>query len=258
MKINVSRRVLGLLCCLLLLLPFFVRAQRHPFPQQEFTVRGFEKLSVEGKFRVTLVPSQQERVLVMLDEGNMKKVSVDLKGKNLCIRGKKKALEDFPPVPVRIEYVKLDNIRISGAAHVVVPETLRSMNLVLDLQDEAVLQGSFLIGGKASLEMKDMARIEGRVDAVKKGRIGISGMAEARIKGYVPELELKLSDMGKLSAPELLSDKVEARLSDVSEARLAVNKQLKAQVEDAARLRYGGQPKLSVSSHGSATVSALK
>lgn len=256
MKKNISRQVFFLFC-LFLLFPLILHAQKNLFPRQEFRFREIETLSVDGKFRATLIPSQQERVLVMLDEEDLKGVSVEQKGKELVIRGKKKILEDLPPVPVRIEYVKLDKIRMSGMAHVVIPESLRSMNLDIRLQDESVLQGSFLVGGKACLELKDKARLEGRIDVVRKGTVVVGDMAEVRIRGYIPELELKMTDMGRFFGPELLSDKADARLSEVSEARWTVNRQLKARVEDAARLSYGGQPEVSVSGHGSATVSAL-
>jgi hypothetical protein len=205
-------------------------------PGKVYAPGPFDSLVVDGAGQVRLVQGDRDEVFVPGDERAQEAVDVRLSGSRLTIDlpGSWKFWSNGNGAQVEVRVRHLTRLTLSGANDLVAP------GLVSGDQLSISMAGSGLA----------------RFDQLEVGRLNfdISGAGEGQLSGQVDQLRLAVSGKGKISAEQLRAGRVDVSISGFANAVVWAVQDLRVQISGAGHVDYWGQPKVSKSISGFASV----
>jgi hypothetical protein len=210
---------------------------------RNFGVSGFDKIRVDGPYRVKLtVGVAPFAVATAGSAAALDGVALDVQGRTLVIRGNRKSWGGYPgeatgPIEISIGTHELFAAALNGSGALVI-DKLRG--LLFDLS----VQGS----GAASVGAAE-------VDQLK---VAISGTAAVSLAGTALRLTATVNGVSTLEAAGLTSKDATIAASGPATVRATVTGTAKVNAQGAASVEFGGSPACTVAAEGSASVTGCR
>lgn len=210
---------------------------------RNFGVSGFERIRLEGPFRVVVTTGKPPSASASSPSGAaLQNVSMDVTGKTLVIRRNRSAWGGYPgeagaPIEVRISTHELSAVTLNGPGSI-------DIDRVKGLSFDALAQGSGLV------TIRDAA-----VDQLK---VLLDGSAGARIGGSVSALTATLRGMSTLDASELTAKDATLNGNGSVTVRATVSNSAKIDAQGTAAVALAGNPGCTVRAVGSASVTGCR
>jgi hypothetical protein len=210
---------------------------------RNFGVSGFDRIRVEGPFKVRLTTgvapfaNASGGSVAALDS-----VTIDVQGRTLVVRSNRSSWSGYPgqakgPVEVSIGTHDLNAASLNGSGSLAID---KAKGLSFDLSVQGA--GSASIGSVA-------------VDQLK---VSISGTASATIAGTAPKLTAIVRGISSLDASGLETKDAIIGAQGPATVRANVTNSAKIDIQGAATVELAGRPACTVKAAGSATVSGCR
>ncbi|MDA0194906.1 MAG: DUF2807 domain-containing protein [Bacteroidetes bacterium] len=199
------------------LIVFSLRAQQiQDRPQTEFT-----KIDLGGAFEVEIKESSRHHVRIDADEELMPDIVTEVNGSTLKVYIDRKRYDSKRKSSLVIEFVRLEEIEISGAVDIISAGKIRADDFKLD----------FSGAGEAKLELECSRLV-----------VDISGVGDIEIEGRANEQTIDISGAGTYDAYDFDCDITNVETSGVGTAEVIANKEIKASTSGVGSIRYRGNP----------------
>lgn len=187
-----------------------------------FDISNFERIVLEGGYKVVLKQSDQPGLRIKADEEFFDYLQVDSDGHTLSVTLRERHL-NFGGVVLYIEFVDLKELAIQGGVK------LETKGYV-DLSDFYLrVEG----GAKIEMEMK--------VDHLKA--IGEGGVS-FNFRGVAKTMDTRISGAGHIDAGELKTQAVTIEIEGVGGGSVYATDRLNAKIEGVGKIRYKGDPEV--------------
>jgi hypothetical protein len=210
--------------------------------ERSFSVTGFDRIRVEGPYRVELVTGVAPFARASGSPAALDGVSIGVQGRTLVVRPNPSSWGGYPgeqrgPVQIRVGTHELGTAWING------PGTL-AINRVSGLSFDIAIQGS----GSAEIG-------QAQIDQMK---LGISGAGSVRIAGTAGKLIAVVRGASLLDAAALSAKDVTLGAEGPSDVRLTATAEAEVDARGTASVQLFGGPACTVRAQGSATVSGCR
>ena len=210
---------------------------------RNFGVSGFDRVRVEGPFKVRLATGVAP--FATASGGSpaaLDSVTIDVQGRTLVVRSNRSSWSGYPgenkgPVEISIGTHDLNAAALTGSGSLSID---KAKGLSFDLS----VQGS----GSASI---------GAV-AVDQLRVAISGTASATIAGSAPKVTLIVRGISALDASGLVSKDAVIGAQGSATVRANVSNSVKIDAQGPATIEIAGKPACTVKAAGSASISGCR
>jgi hypothetical protein len=210
---------------------------------RNFGVSGFDRIRVEGPFKVKLTTgvapfaNASGGSPVALDS-----VTIDVQGRTLVVRSNRSSWSGYPgeakgPVEISIGTHELTSATLNGSGSLAID---KAKGLSFDL----AVQGA----GSASI---------GSV-AVDQLKVGISGTASATIAGKAPKVTMIVRGISALDASGLQSKDAVIGAQGSATVRANVTNSVKIDTQGPATIEIAGNPACTIKAAGSATINGCR
>ena len=184
------------------------------------SLNSFTRLEVGDRVIVRLVKGTKESANIRVQGIDASAVKTDVVGNTLTISIYGEAFTK-KKVMVTLNYVKINEISVTGGADVSTGSLFKTDTLKVDLKS----------GGMLFLD-SDIGYLTGKI---------IEG-AILTAEGYATEQDIVVATSGTLSAYDLESDKVKIKASSGGKAKIYVEEELDAQASSKGFISYKGKP----------------
>jgi hypothetical protein len=181
---------------------------------------SLNKISIGGNFEVLLRKSDTNSVTIISDENLEKLIKTEVENGELKISSPKKLIS-VKKTKLEINYVHLNQIRVSGAT------LLNSSDLLESEKLELSLEGA----GMIDLQIK-VVDLEAQ----------LSGAGIVKFNGYATNASISLSGAGGLEAYGLETLNCKIDVSGLGGAKINVKNDLTATIEGVGGIQYIGHP----------------
>jgi hypothetical protein len=210
---------------------------------RNFGVSGFDRIRVEGPFKVRLATGVAP--FAKASGGSaaaLDSVTIDVQGRTLVVRSNRSSWSGYPgeakgPVEISIGTHDLNAASLNGSGSLAID---KAKGLTFDLSVQGA--GSASIGSVA-------------VDQLK---VAISGTASATIAGTAPKLTAIVRGISALDASGLDTKDAIIGAQGSATVRANVSNSVKIDAQGPATIEIAGNPACTVKSAGSATVSGCR
>lgn len=202
-----------------------------------YTPGAFERLEVSGAANVRLSQGDHDQVFIAGDAELQKSVALELHQGRLLIRpagGWKFWTGSRLQIEVLVR--QLSQLVLSGASDLHAPGPFKAERL------------SITISGAGLARFDELT--------AEQLRFVISGAGEGQLRGQASSLSLNVSGKGKLQAEQLRTTSADVSISGVGHASLWATDALRIRVAGIGTVDYWGQPEVSRSASGMASVNA--
>jgi hypothetical protein len=198
-----------------------------------YDITNFERIVLEGGYKVILVQSDQPGLRILADEKLHESIKVDSDGHTLSVTLRERHL-DFRGVILFIEFVDLAELRVEGGVK------LETRGYV-DLKDFYLhVEG----GAKIEMEMK-----VNHLKVVGEGGVSFD------FRGVAQTMDARISGAGHLDADDLKTNDVTIEIEGVGGGSVYATDFLQAKIEGVGKIRYKGNPKVDKTIEGIGFVS---
>lgn len=209
---------------------------------RNFGVSGFDRVRVDGPYKVRLTTGVPPSAVATGDLGALDSVVIEVQGRTLVVRNNRSAWGGYPgqakgPVEIAIGTHELTGAWLNGSGSLAID---KARGLSFDLS----VQGA----GSASI---------GAV-AVDHLRVSMSGTVSATLAGAAPKLTAVVRGVGTLDAMQLTAKDATIGAQGPATIRATVTNAAKVDAHGAATVDLGGRPACTVKSSGSASVSGCR
>ena len=187
---------------------------------KEIELNDFRKISIEGNYNVNLIPSDEQKVIVEIDENLLEFLGIDLFEDELNVNSIYN-LKPTEEIYIEVYYSVLDEISSGGASVINHEDIFRSEHLEIDMA------GAGAINFDVELESLD---------------VNISGAGVLSLSGYVKSQNISMSGAGAVDGAGLQSDECEITVTGVGGAEVYVRNYLKATITGLGGITYYGNP----------------
>ncbi len=210
---------------------------------RNFGVSGFDRIRVEGPFKVSLATGVAP--FAKASGGSpaaLDSVTIDVQGRTLVIRSNRSSWSGYPgdakgPVEISIGTHDLNAATLNGSGSLTID---KAKGLTFDLS----VQGA----GSASIASV----------AVDQLKVAISGTASATIAGTAPKLTAIVRGISSLDASGLVSKDAVIGAQGSATVRANVSNSVKIDAQGPATIELGGKPSCTVKAAGSASISGCR
>ncbi len=209
---------------------------------RNFGVSGFDRIRVDGPFRVRLVTGVAPFANATGSAAALDAIAIDMQGRTLVVRNSRTSWGGYPgeatgPVEIRIGTHELNAAWLNGAGSLAI-DKVRGLSFDLSVQGA----GSASIGAVA-------------VDQLK---VAISGTASAQIAGAAPKLTAVVRGISTLDASALIAKDAVIGAEGPATVKARVTETAKVDAIGAAAVALDGRPACTVKTAGSATVTGCR
>lgn len=189
---------------------------------REIAVDSFQELGIKCNCDVTLIPSENTKIVVESHQNLIDNLIINQKGKKLEI-GESKSVNDYKLYNVNIYFTPtLNKIRLNGQTKVKISGTLKAEKLEFELEDNSSIDNAFTEIDKFEIELEDNS--------------------SAKIKGTAIKLNVDSSDNSKVNLSELQTVSVNFKASDNSELSIYPLKNMSGKALGNSSVIYKGNP----------------
>ena len=201
--------------------------------EREYEVSDFNRIYIEGSFKVILEESDTPGLRIEADEETFENIDVESNRSSSQLKIVKTHF-DLEGVTLYISFVDLDEIHIEGGVKL---ETKG----YLDLDNFSIY-----VEGGAIIEMEVIAD-----EILLSGEGGVY----FDLTGISKSLNAKISGAGHLDAERLESQNVTFRIEGVGSGTVFATKTLDARIEGVGKIRYKGNPEVKKNVEGIGIIS---
>ncbi|TWR29056.1 DUF2807 domain-containing protein [Mucilaginibacter pallidiroseus] len=199
-------------------------------------VEEFDRLEVDGGYKVTLVQDSTNTVTVHADDNLMQYIQTGVSGSRLRIHNSKN-LCSKSGIEVIVHFRKLQDLKGAGAVEFTNNGVLNFGDLKIDLSGAS----------KVDLELK-------ATNVFTKG----SGATEIMLKGQAASHDVDLTGSGKLEALDFVVGKYQIETTGASNCRINVLSSLAVNTTGASEIEYRGTPSdVSTKKTGASTIKKI-
>lgn len=188
---------------------------------KEITVESFDKIEVSGAFEILLTPSENNVVIIEVDENLLRYIDIYVRGDRLFIETDRR-LSSRKGIKIEVPVKELRAISSSGASNIESSEPISSSELEIE------------VSGAGKLDLK--------LD-VKLVTLDLSGATLVYLEGVAERLEVDMSGAGSLAAEGFEVQDCSVDISGVGHVLVNVSGSLDAQVSGLGKVEYLGEPK---------------
>jgi|SRR5690625_133357 len=201
---------------------------------QEYAIDTFSTLDVKCNCNLTLIPSQETKVVIESHENLIENLKVNLKRNKLTIE-EISTVEKFSLYNVNVYFnPELKNIYLGQQSKMKVSGTMKAEEITINMSDEAILNDAFLELKKFDLEMKDQS--------------------QATINGTAIDQNISTNDESIADLSNLQGVDVEIKAKKNSSLTVYAIKKLSGTAYDNAKVYFLGDPKKDISEKDRATI----
>lgn len=189
--------------------------------KQERPLSDFNSVEITGAESVTIIQSNQNKLFIKCDAGNADDLLSNIEGGNLSFTRKRG--NKLKGVELRIEYIKLNEINLSGAS---------------DLRNEGSLKTDDLklkVSGAGDIRLNVEAN---NVDS------RISGAGDIELSGKANKHKVDISGAGDLKAINLETQTTIANISGSGDAKINAIEEINATISGAGGMFFKNEPKV--------------
>lgn len=213
-----------------------------PSTERNFSVPGFDRIRVDGPYRVSLKTGVAPFARATGTAASLDGVSVKVEGRTLVIREGSGGWGGYPgegrgPVTIEVGTHDLNAIYINGAGAL-------DVDRIKGLSFELSIQGS------------GMARIE-QVD-VDQMKVGVAGAGSTRLAGRAAKLTATVRGTSSFDADGLQVNDAVIGAEGPSTIRAQVSNSAKVDASGLVSVTLTGDPACTVKARGSASVTGCK
>ena len=210
--------------------------------ERNFGINGFDRIRVEGPFRVRLATGVAPFARATGSPQGLDTIKLEVQGRTLIVRPNSSSWGGYPgrasgPVEISVGTHELIAASVNGSG------TL-AIDAVKGLAFDLSVQGA----GSASI---------GTV-AVDQLKVGIVGAGSATIAGNAPKLTALVRGISSLDASALAAKDAVLGADGPSTIRASVSNSAKVDATGTSHVELAGAPSCIVRSSGSATISGCK
>lgn len=201
---------------------------------QEYAIDTFSLLDVKCNCNLTLIPSQETKVVIESHENLIQNLKVNLKRNKLTIE-EISTVEKFSLYNVNIYFdPQLKNINLGQQTKMKISGTMKAKEIIMNLSDNAILNNAYLELKTFDLEMNDQSQAT------------INGTA---IDQNISTNDESIADLSNLQG-------VDVKIKAKKNSNLTVNamKSLSGTAYDNAKVYFLGDPKKDISEKDRATI----
>lgn len=228
--------------CLLPLLCVALAAAPAAAAERSFTVTGFDRIRVDGPFRVKLATGVAPFARASGTPTALNAVSVEVQGQTLVVRKSPSSWDGYPgeapgPVEIMVGTHDLTTAWLNGAGSLTI--------------DKAKAQAFDLsVQGAGSVAI-------GRLTADRL-RLGLAGSGSAQVAGSVADVRAIVRGTASFDGSGLAAKDAVIGAEGTTEVRLSASGTAKVDAQGLATVALGGRPACTLRVHGSATVSGCR
>lgn len=205
---------------------------------RNYSVTGFDRVRVDGPFRVTLTTGRSPFARASGSPAAIDSVSIAVQGRTLVVRANPSSWGGYPgeaqgPVIIEVGTHDLSAAWVNGSGAL-------AIDRVKGLEFDLAIQGS----GTAAIG-------EARVDVLK---IGLSGAASATVAGEAPKMTAIVRGTSMLNASGLRVKDATIGAEGPSKVSATVGNSAKVDARGVAVVDVAGGPACTVNAQGSALV----
>lgn len=231
-----SLRLLASACAVLALAAPAAAAQR------SFTVTGFDRIRVDGPFRVRLTTGVAPYAKATGSSAALNGVSVDVQGRTLIVRKNPGSWGGFPgerpgPVEIAVGTHELSTAWLNGAGSLAI-DKVKGQSFDLAVQ------------GPGSIAVEKLT-----VDRLKAG---LSGSGSAVLGGTAAIVTAIVRGTSSLDASGLIAKDATVGAEGVAVVKLTATNTAKVDTQGTATVELAGRPACTVRALGSAVVSGCR
>jgi hypothetical protein len=210
--------------------------------ERSFSVTSFDRVRVDGPFRVTVSTGVAPFASVSGSAAAIDRVSVGVQGRTLVVRSNPSSWGGYPgqaigPVEIRVGTHELAAAFLNGAGAL-------AIDRVKGLSFELSVQGSGSAGiGNATVD---------------QFRIGINGAGSATVSGVAPKMTAVLRGTSTLDASALAVKDANLGAEGASVIRASASNSAKVDARGTASVEVSGDPACTVTALGSAVVTGCR
>ncbi len=226
---------------------------------QHFPVKNFDRIAFHALGKVRIIQGEEEDLEISGEPQALEHIKIDVEGGELVI--KLFTWYDFLFIPRPANYVikvkNLHGINISGNAEIESDELLASvMNLSISGAGKITIRSLELADVRMSVS--GAARME--IDSLVGNQVEIhsSGSGKFKVGGNADSLELRTSGSADVEAFDLAAENVRVNVSGTGKYELQALNTLHVSVSGSANVGYHGDPKVTQSVSGSASIYKAK
>lgn len=240
---------------MLLFLPTYSQAQQSDnYVRNKTHLVAPRNLKVDGNFRVIMDFSDEEELHYEVPQDVSKDVLVAQKGETLRIRSRKRVERLEEPLVIKVGMKQLSSIVLSGGAELNIRSRVSAKSVKICLDEKSQMRGSFHVLDGFSLNMKDDAKADLQIDGMQGLKVNLKDNAELKLDGKTSSMKLSMGQCSKFSGNGFSVDKADVRMMGNTSAILQVNRILRANIGESARLVYDGHPKTKIRTSGLADI----
>ena len=181
---------------------------------------AFEDIYIGGNFDVSLIPSDENSILIRGDENLLKYINVEIHNNSLNVNTIHN-LKSSKGINIIIKYTSISGIYSTGASKITHNNILKTQDIQVDLS------------GTGSIELDIEA---------DNSTVTMTGAGLVKLKGKTSFLEANISGAGGLVASELIARDCDISLSGVGGAKIYVTDKLEASISGVGGIQYSGNP----------------
>lgn len=190
--------------------------------KEEIEFGDFTRISIGGNYEVTLIHSNESKVVIESDENLLQYINTEHYENNLNINNVHN-LKSTEGIAVDIYYKKLEKIYSTGASKIANEGILKAGELMINLSG----------AGAIDLEIE-----------TEKVKVNLTGAGVISLSGETDIQETHISGAGGLEAKELLSNECSINLSGLGGAQVHAAEKLEATITGVGGIIYSGNPKV--------------
>ena len=186
-------------------------------------VRHFNQLTVLGPFHVTLIPSDEEKLVIDIEDNLTAFLETKVKGKSLSIQWEKYAkIKPNKKIKIQLYYKALKSVDLIGSGSIKNEEVLTSDDFNMDVVGSGVIN--------IYIQAQEVT-------------CSLSGSGEIQVQGEAVEFEVEKAGSGDVYAGDFSCKEVNISTVGSGNATVFASESLKAKLVGSGTVYYKGNPK---------------
>ena len=213
---------------------------------EEKDFSNFTRVDVSGTFNVEITQSDSFSTVITADTSFYDYVEVAKSGDTLKIfLNPRHTFTDFTlrarTLEAKITMPALYGLRLSGASKGAVSGFKSSHDFTLAVSGASSMNLNDIQVGNVELEISGASKVNGKIDAGNVN-LKISGASQVELEGLANNFVLEASGASKVNLADCPLENANASLSGASEATVHLKGRLDADLSEASRLYFQGNP----------------
>lgn len=205
---------------------------------KNYDIENYENLNINCNCDITLIPSDEPRLIVESHENLIENLEVSVKGKNLNIK-ENSIVSNYDLYNVSVYFTpKINKISLDGNTKMKTSGTLKAEKLNMELKDNSLVDETFV-------EIRDMS-------------LNITGHAKAEMKGEIINFDIQASKDANGEFFGVRAVDVKFKAENRASLSLYAMKSLSGKAMDDAVVVYKGDPKKDATEKDKAVIQQSK